>query len=106
MTDEITEPTLRPCPFCGGTDLRIVGVVRCDTCGADGPLPSSISGLAGVQEAANRWNGRHDDVLLKRCDIVLETAEGVMGGEADNPEQAAWEVDVEAVRGEIAERLK
>jgi hypothetical protein len=35
--------------------------------------------------------------LLARAVTALETAVGVMGGEADNPEAAAWQIEAEQV---------
>lgn len=48
---------LKPCPFCGGDDLRYMfyggcTVVHCAYCGIDGPVG------ADDDEAAEKWNRR------------------------------------------------
>lgn len=104
----IVETKLRACPFCGGIEFaRGLSSTMCVNCLAVGPLrKSSLERAALKPSAATLWNTRADDVLLKRCDTALETADGIMGGEADNPEEAAWITEVEQIRGEIAERVK
>jgi Lar family restriction alleviation protein len=51
---------LKPCPFCGSTDVRILGVRgfrfgHCYRCKADGPTTYPR------QEAADKWNERATD---------------------------------------------
>lgn len=49
--------TLEPCPFCGSAEVSVkttisVYAVRCDGCGAQGPL------VVQHQEAREAWNTR------------------------------------------------
>lgn len=53
---------LEPCPFCGGTDLRVVGgigkYVKCRSCEASsGHLPGGACS-ADERTAAETWNAR------------------------------------------------
>lgn len=53
---------LKPCPFCGGTDLRIMGgigkYVKCRSCEASsGHLPGGAC-AADEHAAAQAWNAR------------------------------------------------
>lgn len=49
---------LKPCPFCGGTELEVMEIdegfsaVACDTCDAIGPMGQ------GDEEAKREWNQR------------------------------------------------
>lgn len=49
---------LKPCPFCGGTDLDLVDIgegftaIACNTCDAFGPMGP------GEEGAAAEWNER------------------------------------------------
>ena len=61
MSATMTKSALLPCPFCGGSDLRVVGVtaddyegyqMECLTCHADGPVKSTEA------KARVAWN-RH-----------------------------------------------
>lgn len=54
MNDKMIE--LKPCPFCGGTDLNDDGhFVECFDCHATGPNHYPIPGKAGES-----WNRRHE----------------------------------------------
>ena len=53
--------TLKPCPFCGSTQVRMIDrdgtfCVRCDGCGANGP-----SNFWDMQQTALDWNRRTID---------------------------------------------
>jgi Lar family restriction alleviation protein len=54
-----SQQPLRPCPFCGNSDLWVNGdlepkFVVCRKCSAFGPTAPTIT------EATNRWNNRPD----------------------------------------------
>jgi Lar family restriction alleviation protein len=56
--------SLRPCPFCGGSDVWINGdldpkFVVCRKCWAFGPTAPTVT------QAAERWNRRGRDASLK-----------------------------------------
>ena len=56
------EATLKPCPFCGSTDICInsPGVwIDCNCCGAEGPTPSNL--WKTIHEAVEAWNRRSGD---------------------------------------------
>lgn len=63
---------LKPCPFCGGTDLRKSSMKNghdprlfywfCDDCGASGPKK------AGMEGATREWNDR---AILPEPEIVI-----------------------------------
>ena len=50
------DPELKPCPFCGGTDLRVYdrgySWVECRPCEAEGPAADSR------ESAIAKWNER------------------------------------------------
>ena len=57
----MTAHKLKPCPFCGGRDLRLSeeegpAYVICDSCETEGPV------CPFWQQAANKWNDRNKDV--------------------------------------------
>lgn len=60
------EPTILPCPFCGGVGEVCVGEhafsdakVRCRKCGAEGPLFNDFAKITRNERAAvNAWNER------------------------------------------------
>lgn len=50
---EQTQYKMRPCPFCGGTDLRVTSSrVTCKRCDAEGPYQRSI------ELSVAFWNGK------------------------------------------------
>lgn len=59
ITEELSMPTLAPCPFCGGngkwSPKFYATIITCDACGADGPPCDDIA------EAAGAWNRRVGD---------------------------------------------
>ena len=56
---------LKPCPFCGGTDIRIDAIpsiaqfYRCERCKAKGPYWTADGG------AKEKWNTRATDPLIE-----------------------------------------
>jgi Lar family restriction alleviation protein len=61
----MTNPTLLPCPFCGGTELSIrtdlqssIAYVVCSNCDAQGPPASFAEMLWEEEDAAAAWNQR------------------------------------------------
>ncbi len=70
----MSEIKLKPCPFCGGTNLRIMGgigkYVKCRDCEASsGHLPGDACN-ADEAHAAEAWNNR-----VERTCTPLRTAE-------------------------------
>lgn len=56
---------LKPCPFCGGTDINPAGcstsdgdVAVCGDCGADGPHPENKHNGTVIADGAEMWNRR------------------------------------------------
>ena len=53
----MTDVKLKPCPFCGSSNVYVCGLqpcwVTCKCCGGEGP-PSMVSD----EHAANLWNDR------------------------------------------------
>ena len=75
MTPERLAEELKPCPFCGETELyfrgRGIGQITCKTCGSEGPEKYS-------QEAAEEcWNYRpiEDDLLAEAKALKAEKAQ-------------------------------
>ena len=64
-----------PCPFCGGTDLRVVAAcyIKCRSCGTEGPI---YDGLSDDEATIKQWNTRSDTALTEALVRVkvLETA--------------------------------
>ena len=73
-----TAPALRPCPFCGGPDVRFHprGWMRCHECLAEGPTRE-----AGIEaQAIAAWNARPggDEAVreaLRECESVFAMLE-------------------------------
>lgn len=64
--DKVIETDLKPCPFCGSTDINIDGCtvrVRCRNCYASSPLISRFLKYATSEKEAARmaWNTRKGD---------------------------------------------
>lgn len=66
---------LKPCPFCGGTDLQYgirdrnrwgwLVYVWCDTCGIDGPW-ICVENTRDIHRASEPWNRRNTVTLTER----------------------------------------
>ena len=55
---------LKPCPFCGGTDIVAMDFwVFCDRCGADGAICDARDG------AITAWNKRPDQTVYEIVDV-------------------------------------
>jgi len=57
----VTVRRLKPCPFCGYTEVvysKYTRTVDCGSCGAEGPVPSEIDDDA-ENESIELWNTRH-----------------------------------------------
>lgn len=86
MTQEKALAALKPCPFCGTTEmLRRVGAapgegwsfVRCDYCDAEGPDPDNLPGHWNTRKSPDddwtRWKlGESIDVLAKERGCTRE----------------------------------
>ncbi|PIB91243.1 Lar family restriction alleviation protein [Caulobacter sp. FWC2] len=65
----MAEDQLKPCPFCGGTNLKISETARvgqnvtCVDCGTNGPF---VRSLGDQDEAAIAWNRRAPAVSAER----------------------------------------
>lgn len=61
----MSEPKLKPCPFCGSKNLIFSKLgyceVRCLDCHAIGPVAYGATQRQREEEAANRWNRREND---------------------------------------------
>ena len=63
---------LRPCPFCGGTDLepirdssgRFIMWIQCNGCETDGP---QVAGFAVDSKMEELWNTRGGDRCVDGC---------------------------------------
>ena len=66
-----------PCPFCGGTDLRVVAAcyIKCRSCGTEGPI---YDGLSDDEATIKQWNTRSDTALteaLARVKVLEDALE-------------------------------
>ena len=53
------DTTLKPCPFCGGTDIQdMAQSLYCRECGAEGPVATDLFDRASL---ATAWNRRASD---------------------------------------------
>ena len=63
---------LKPCPFCGGKDVKVDAIpsvaqfYRCERCKAKGPY------WTAGEDAKEKWNTRATDRLLKEMAEALE----------------------------------
>jgi len=54
---------LKPCPFCGSTNLDVTQWVECNGCGAFGPTPADSGDLSN-------WNTRASDQEQEKARTV------------------------------------
>lgn len=51
---------LKPCPFCGGNKIDIIGTDRywivCSECGCEGPAPATLH--ENIETMVTAWNTR------------------------------------------------
>ena len=77
---------LKPCPFCGGTDIRALGIVpriACEDCSALGPMVK----CSKPENAQELWNSRvedRDEELEEECALVEARIELQAQGKVDD----------------------
>ena len=54
---------LKPCPFCGSTNLDVTQWIECNGCGAFGPTPTDSGDLS-------EWNTRVDTALTEELRLA------------------------------------
>lgn len=75
----MTAPELKPCPFCGSTDLKVFdNSVDCKSCGATGPDLGLCVGDKCRAEAIAGWNSRDPAVLAELPEVAAMRAAAVM----------------------------
>lgn len=64
----MSEPNLKPCPFCGGKAMmlpiesnRTYSMVKCLTCGAESGMVKISAEYSSDEIAVEKWNRRTTD---------------------------------------------